>query len=137
MRRGGTPYMVDLWANSSCPKAGTTLVARAIVRNTGKSTWIVEMKDRPVFDVFIDFSVQGGGIRKRWSDGKPLTSDLTRIELGPGESKTIELQAVVPTGVGITDAMASFMTDPRFPDEAIKPFMPLYDCYLFGPSLSR
>jgi hypothetical protein len=27
----------------------------------------------------------------RWSDGKPLTADLTHLQLKPGESKTIEM----------------------------------------------
>ena len=30
-------------------------------------------------------------IREYWSDGREITADMRRLELGPGESKTIEM----------------------------------------------
>ncbi len=132
MRDGQGFLFVDLWANTRCPKAGDTVIARAMVQNKDQYAEVIELKDRPVFDVSIAFNQQGGSLVKSWSDGKPLTPELTRIELKPGESRTIEVQAVVSAGVRNTGVAASFITGARFVDHPIKPYMPLDDCSLLG-----
>lgn len=82
---GGQGVAVDIWASDQCVQRGDTVALRATVTNKTSKTQIFELKDRPV----LDLAVKAGGVTSQWSDGKTLTSDLTRLELLPGQSKTI------------------------------------------------
>lgn len=104
---------VEIWASTDCIQAGETLVIRASVTNRGSRTFKVKLKDQPVFDIFI------GGLDPpiRWSEGKPLAPDLTQLELGPGQSKTIEMRwiAVQPPGHNIVGVSAHFAYGQQMP----------------------
>lgn len=81
---------VNMWVSSNCVQPGDTVHLRATATNLGKRTWIVDLKDQPVFDIVLEYDTVVGRRKIRWSDGK-LLSDLTRLELEPGESKTIQM----------------------------------------------
>ncbi len=61
--------------------------------------------------------VRNQGPIVRWSDGKLLTPDLTRLELKPGESKAIEMDWVVkqPSSGYVFYADANFVYSTRVP----------------------
>lgn len=81
-------FVISLWVSTYCAQRGETMTARATITNRSAETQIVESQDQPVFDLI--FGDEKG--EHRWSDSKPLTSDLTRIGLEPNESKNIEVQ---------------------------------------------
>jgi hypothetical protein len=76
-----------LWASHKSLNVNQPIMIRFTVTNEGRETVIYDRRDKPVIDIYIP-----GGIPKvKWSDGKSLTPELTRLELKPGESKTIEM----------------------------------------------
>ncbi len=83
---------VEIWASSRCVKPGETVSLRASVMNFGNRVQAIELKDKPILDIVFGNPDNG----RRWSDGKPLIPDLTRLKLKPGESKTIEMNWIVP-----------------------------------------
>jgi len=85
---GAFNYTVQLWSNTACPQINQTITLRAKVTNDGAQPEIADAKGQPVFDIV----VQGQSETVRWSDGKPLTLELTRLELKPGEFKSIQMQ---------------------------------------------
>lgn len=121
---GGTPFTVELWASAKCVQPGDTLVARATVVNHGPTAQVIELTDRPVLDLSIGYRTLEGSTIIRWSDGKSLTQDLTRLALQPGESKRIELRWVVinppPSGLGVA---ATFVVDPKLIDHPVSPYI--------------
>lgn len=85
----GGEITVESWASTNCAKLGETVNLHTRLTNSSSNTFSVEMNDRPVFDLCIEGF---GGYKKCWSDGKPLTPDVTRIELKPGQSKDLEMK---------------------------------------------
>jgi len=51
----------------------------------------LEEKQEPVMDILVGFGRGEGGTRLYWSDGQEITPEMRRLELAPGESKTIEM----------------------------------------------
>lgn len=108
---GGT-LVDEIWAGSDCVQPGDNVQFRATVTNKSATTQVIESKDKPVLDIWIGSDV---AVIAHWSDGKPLTPDLTRLELKPGESKTIEMNWLVqksPVGFSVS---ARFNYSDRFP----------------------
>ena len=101
--------VVEIWASTNCVDPGGAVALRASITNRGLQIHAVELQDRPVLDLCIE---SYGGYKKCWSDGKPLTPDLTRLELKPGESKTIEMKWVAEPS-GVYGAGATFAYDPN------------------------
>ncbi len=87
---GGQAVVVDMWASDNLVQPGETVKFRATVTNKTAKTFSVDLKDLPVLDIVIYVQSK----TTRWSDGKALTSDLTHLELKPGESKAIEMDYV-------------------------------------------
>ncbi len=83
--------VVDVWASSDCIQPGETLRLRATATNRGTRAHSVQLSDRPVLDLV----VRATDKTTHWSDGKPITPNLTSLELKPGESKTIEMNWLV------------------------------------------
>ena len=76
-----------LWTSHRNVNVNQPVTIRFTVKNEGKQMAVYDSGSRPVADILIP-----GGIPKiRWSDGKPLTPDLTRLELKPGESRILEM----------------------------------------------
>ncbi len=117
-RRGN--LFVELWASKSCADYGEIVMIRATATNRDSRPLIVELKDQPVFDIIVGSPVTR---MTRWSTGKPLTPDLTRLELKPGESKTIEMQWIASGAEGVT---AHFINDPRYPYNPVDPNFFIY-----------
>jgi hypothetical protein len=76
--------VVEIWVSNDHPQPGDRLKIRATVTNQGSTPFQVELKDQPVLDIRV------GAIR--WSQGKPLTPDVTRLQLNPGQAKTLEME---------------------------------------------
>lgn len=88
---------LELWLNrNSCvPTPGETLTFRATVTNRGKQAHKIELKEKPVLDIEIDYAVSNEERKTiRWSDGKPRTPEMMTLEFAPGESKSIEMDWV-------------------------------------------
>ncbi len=101
---GGGPVVVDVWASDNLVQPGETVKLRATVTNKPTQTFLVDLKDQPVLDIV----AKSQNRVTRWSDGKVLTSDLTRLELQPGESKTIEMDYVARSCCDAILAYADF-----------------------------
>jgi len=115
---------VELWTNNGCPRVGETVTLRATVTNQSSEPFHAELVDQPVLDLFV------GGTR--WSERKPLSPDLTQLDLKPGESKSIEMQYVVKAGG--TAAYAQFIPTTQYIKQPIEPYMALDYCPNFiGP----
>ena len=129
-KAGGTPYVVEIWASDACPKQGDTVTLRATATNVDPETQVVELKDQPVLDIVVGNLTDG----QRWSAGKPLTPDLTRLELKPGESKSIEMSWIDQPISNIPVISARFIDDPRSINNPLMPTIVLgTSCYLIGP----
>jgi len=112
--------VLELQVSDRCPNYGETVTIRATVTNRDSRPFIVELKDRPLLDISIGYSYSTPSETLiRWSDGKPLTSELTRLELEPGESKSVEMAWVVPTGIGFAGVSATVYYDDRSLDNSI------------------
>jgi hypothetical protein len=118
--------IVEMWASTSCAQPGDTVHLRATATNTSnRVTWTVDMKDEPVFDITAPI---------RWSAGKPLTPDLTHLELKPGESKSIEMDYVVPKRLsGIVFAQAQFYYMATSPGGPVRPGVTIHVLECYGP----
>jgi len=79
--------VVDVWASSDCVQRGEMVHLRTTATNHGSKTFSVDLTNRPILDLVVKTS----GKTTRWSDGKPLTLELTHLQLKPGESKSIEM----------------------------------------------
>lgn len=119
---------VELWASSDCVQPGETVKLRATATNRGAQTFSVELANSPVFDLV----VKTAGKTVRWSDGKPLTPELTRLELKPGASKTIQMDWKVQCCDSL-DITAPFIDSPKFADYPITPSVLVQVKYCTGP----
>lgn len=110
---------VVIWASSDCVQIGAKIKLRATVTNNGTQTERVQLIGQPVLDIIVG----NEGPAVRWSDGKPLTADLTHLELKPGQSKSIDIDWTVksPTSGSVFSVNASFVYDPRPPGGPINP----------------
>ncbi len=119
---GAENYTVRIWANTDCPSTDQTITLRARVTNDGPQTEVAQADGEPVLDILVSPSGAAEDDKSaaiRWSDGKSLTPDLTRLELKPGESKSIELQ--FPFRAEGYSASARFVYDAAHPKDAIQP----------------
>ncbi|HEX9077153.1 MAG TPA: hypothetical protein VF932_15310 [Anaerolineae bacterium] len=118
---GNAAYMIEIWASTNCVKVGDTLHVRGSLTNDSSGTRVFQVKDEPVFDIGVGF----GAVRPSWSDGKALTTALTRLELKPFESRTLELDWVATGTVLTGSAGAGFIFGDR-PDEQVGVNVPVY-----------
>ncbi len=111
--------VIQISANADLVQAGQTIKFRATVTNNGPRSEVIDLKDQPVFDLSVEVGPPENRIKTRWSDGKPISADLTRLELKPSESKSIEMDYIAPQCCDHVSASAYFIYDTRFP--AIRP----------------
>jgi len=114
----GNRILVTLWASKNCLDYGETVTLRATATNQGSLPFAIELTDRPVFDIVVGYPEEA-----RWSAGKPLTPDLTRLELKPGQSKTIEMQWIATTSSMV---FAPFISRSRYMDTPMGPSLVVY-----------
>ncbi len=107
--------VIEIWASTDLIQPGQTVKLRATLTNHSGKSQIIELKDRPVLDLVVVAGTAEQPTRIRWSDGKPLTADLTRLALQPGESKSIELSYVVQGCCNSVQAYAEFVDTGPFP----------------------
>ncbi len=135
MSGGRTPagyFHIETWASTDCAKPGETVTVRATVINDDTRTQIVQLEDRPVFDMevrVIDKEIK----TYRWSQDKPLSSDLTLLDLGPGQSKTIEMQWVVQPQTSVLFSYALFIPDSSRVNDPVRAPAPTINVSLCGP----
>jgi hypothetical protein len=114
-------YVTEIWASASCVKRGDTLHLRGSLTNTSSETRVFQAKDKPVFDIGVAF----GDVKANWSDGRTLTPELTRLELKPGESKTIEMDWVI-TGTAVSGNAGAIFTYGVAPRDQVGANISLY-----------
>jgi len=104
-------FTVEVWSSTNCALSGETVTVRATVTNVGSQTQLIDLKDQVVFDLVV--ADQNG--EHRWSAGKPLTADLTRLELVPKQSKMLEMQWVVQPLTSVLVVTAQLIDNPKDP----------------------
>ncbi len=109
---GEIPFGLTLWVSDRCPRYGETVTIRETVTNRDSNLHVIELKDRPVLDLYAGYRTANETLI-RWSDGKTLTSELTRLALGPGEAKSIEMPLTIPAGACCGGASVTFYYDER------------------------
>ncbi len=118
VKDGRGELIVELWVSNECPSPGETVTLRATVTNKGAGPLTLELKDQPVLDIVVGNPDHS---KLRWSSGKPLTLDLTRLELKPGESKTIEMQWQVDASESQVVVSAQLIDGPQSLNNPIRP----------------
>lgn len=86
-----TDLVLRLWISRDKPRVGQALDIRFTVTNDSTGRWVIELPEASVMDIKIG---TGGGSLRRWvywSDDREITPEMRRLELAPGESKTIEM----------------------------------------------
>ena len=83
--------ILKLWVSHGSANVGQPVTIRFTVKNLAEKTVVYERNGKLVMDILIP----SYGIEEenwpRWSKGKPLTPELTRLELKPGESRVLEM----------------------------------------------
>ena len=81
---------LELWASKERASVGESIDIVFTVKNVGDETEVIEIDDEPVMDILVR---QGSDYKREawWSDGREVTPEMRRLELAPGESKTIEM----------------------------------------------
>ncbi len=121
---------LELWTSNQCPRPGEIVTLRATATNQSARSFLVELRDQPVLDIIIG---NPDSSTLRWSANKPLTADLTRLELKPGQSKHIEMQWKVDPGESSMVVSAIFVDDARYTAVPIHPLMVLHVSNCPGP----
>ncbi|MCJ7668296.1 MAG: BsuPI-related putative proteinase inhibitor [Anaerolineae bacterium] len=86
-----------MWVDRHWVNVGGTVNIRFTVENFGEETQVFELKDQSVMDVWVHFQrLDGIRVYAYWSENQLLTSEMRRLELRPGESKSITMQWVAP-----------------------------------------
>ncbi len=115
---GGIEYMtIEIWASTDLAQIGQTVKFRATLTNTGTATHLVDLGDRPVLDIV----VRAGNKITRWSDGKQLIPEMTRLDLKPSESKSIEMDYPVSNCCESLHAAATFVYSERLTSFLVPP----------------
>ncbi len=83
---GGSTFLTNIEASRSCIQRGDTIHLYASLMNSGSQARVIELRKHPVLDIL----VVDNGVASHWSDNRPLTPELTHLELAPGQTKTID-----------------------------------------------
>jgi len=84
---------LTLWVSRSLPSVGQPVKIRYTVDNPTDRTEVIQLEEKqePVMDIEIHFGAGSDWTTLYWSDGREITPEMRRLELAPGESKTIEM----------------------------------------------
>jgi len=88
---GSGNLRMTLWVSRSLPRVGEPVEIRYTVENPTDQTEVIQLEDKPVMDILILFGPGGHITNIYWSDGREITPEMRRLELAPGQSKTIEM----------------------------------------------
>ena len=119
--RSGDGILIEMWGSKDCVVAGETVHLRATATNEDPEPFAVDLRDQPVLDIWVSGLVEAkGAILQRWSDGKPLTPDVTGLALQPGQSKTLEMDWIPATSVyGAAHAEANYIHRASWGDDPL------------------
>ncbi len=86
----------ELWVSQERASVGDSIDIVFTVKNVSDETQVIEIDDGPVMDIVVG---QGSSYQREawWSDVNEFTPEMSRLELDPGESRTIEM-TWVPIG---------------------------------------
>ncbi len=101
---------IQILTSDDCAAPGDVIRLRASVTNYAPQAFYADLKDKPVLDVVVD----AGGKKTRWSDGKPLSANLTQLWLEPGETRTIKADWKVESADAI-EASTEFISSSQLP----------------------
>ena len=96
-------FGLEVWVSQEPASVGEPIDLVFTVKNDGDEVEIIEIDEDPVMDILVG---QGDHYEREvwWSDGREITPEMRRLELAPGESKTIEMTWVP---IGSSDARAA------------------------------
>lgn len=114
-------WKFELWYSAPCAKPGENVTARATLTNTDLQMHSIELKDHPVIDLVIGGQESGPS---RWSEGKPL-QDVSKVVLGPGQSKEIETSWRISPNARASAATAYFYFHPQMLDHPATLALPI------------
>jgi len=83
-----------LWVSKRQPTVGQCVTIKYTVENRTDGIEVIQLKEKqePVMDIRIHFGLARHSMTTLyWSDGREITPEMRRLELAPGESKTIEM----------------------------------------------
>ena len=83
-------FGLEIWVSRGQANPGNAIDVRFTVDNMGSRTEVIEWEDKPVMDIVV--------AKTYWSDGREITPEMRRLELAPGEARTIEMTWVVEGG---------------------------------------
>jgi|GEM_PF-2147104 len=86
-------FGLTLWVSQKQVSVGQPVAIRYTVENIRERTEVIQLEEKqePVMDIFVFFGRLANTTRIYWSDGREITPEMRRLELAPGESKTIEM----------------------------------------------
>jgi len=86
-------FGLTLWVSRGRTSVGQPVQIRYTVKNTTDRTEVIQLEEKqePVMDIAIHLGPSGDWTTLYWSDGREITPEMRRLELAPGESKTIEM----------------------------------------------
>jgi len=86
-------FGLTLWVSQKQVSVGQPVAIRYTVDNFGDRTEVIQLEEKqePVMDILVFFGPLGSTTTIYWSDGREITPEMRRLELAPGESKTIEM----------------------------------------------
>lgn len=115
---GNGSLQINVWISNQCPKSGDIITVRGTATNKTLQPRVFELSGKPVFDLQV--ADRYTRTATRWSDGKALTPDLTRLELEPSQSKIIEMKYTVPNSGDLYNATANLDYSSLFPNAMYK-----------------
>ncbi len=89
--KGYSDLTLELWVSDEAPSTGEPLKLRFRVANHGEVDVRQVEDNRPVMDILVHYREGASDYYDVfWSDEQEITPEMKRLELAPGESKTIE-----------------------------------------------
>jgi len=90
---GSGNLKLTLFVSKSLPNVGEPVKIRYTVKNPTDQIEVIQLEEKqePIMDIRIHFGAGSHWTTLYWSDGQEITPEMRRLELAPGESKTIEM----------------------------------------------
>lgn len=91
--------VLEVWVDRHWVNVGGTVRIQFTVENHGEETQVFELKDQSVMDICVRIPARvqsENDVVTYWSDTGSITPEQRRVELGPGESKSITMQWEAP-----------------------------------------
>ena len=89
--RGYNDLRIIISADRHKADGGDSVRIRFTVVNYGDEIQVLESEEKPILDIWVHYYDGAYEMEEWWSDGREITPEMKRLQLSPGESKTIEM----------------------------------------------